>query len=238
MRGVGGEGGKRGRGEVGKPSSGGAGPQVPGSAGELAPAALPPGCRFGLTGLTALTALTVLTVLTVLTAPLEAQVRGVLVEELRPGQRAPALVLPYATAQGVAAGGYDLGLELGRVVVLGFCPDLTNPGCGAFWRWSAGSGAELGPAVSLVMVAGAPAERVAEFAAREGILGRVLADDRTVVARRWGVQPGDSGRIGVFVVSPEGAVAYRDLQFDPDDLHGRGRLETAVRTALGGQRPR
>jgi hypothetical protein len=181
---------------------------------------------------------TVLTVLTVLTAPLDAQVRGVLVEELRPGQRAPVLVLPYATAQGVAPGSYELGLELGRAVVLGFCPDLANTGCAAFWRWSAGSGAALGQAVSFVMVGGAPAGRAADFAAREQIMGRVLADERRLVTRRWGVQPGDSGQIGVFVVSPEGAVAYRDLQFDPDDLHGRERLETAVRAALAGPRPR
>jgi hypothetical protein len=88
------------------------------------------------------------------------------------------------------------------------------------------------------MVGGGPAGGVAEFAAREQVTGRVLADERRVVARRWGVQTGDSGRIGVFVVSPEGAVAYRDLQFDPDDLHGRGRLEAAVRTGLSSSPPR
>ncbi len=75
----------------------------------------------------------------------------------------------------------------------------------------------------------------AEFAARERVTGRILADERHSAARRWGAQGAPSGRLAVYLVTPEGVVSYRDLQFGPDDLHGRTRLEEAIRAASEGR---
>ena len=52
------------------------------------------------------------------------------------GRRAPAVLLPYATADsaGPASQPFDLAKELGHVVVLIFYPGNAAPGAGDDWR--------------------------------------------------------------------------------------------------------
>jgi len=147
------------------------------------------------------------------------------------GQRAPALILPFATAAGIGAGAYELEQELGRTVVLGFCVQVSDSGCSSLWKlWQRGDSL-YGVGVSVVGVTGDPLGAAAEFAARAGVPGRLLADERGVTGRRWGVPGGNADRVAVFVVAWDGLLAYRDLQFRPNDLHARQRLEAAVSSA-------
>ena len=90
-------------------------------------------------GLTAVTAL----VLAVLPAAAQSNNREVpmpirlrVADDVRVGQAAPQVVLPYATRDGIgpAAQPFDLRKELGLVVVLAFYPGDFTPGCAAEWR--------------------------------------------------------------------------------------------------------
>lgn len=162
---------------------------------------------------------------------LHGQIRGVLVDAPRVGQRAPALILPYVTATGVAAAPYELQQELGRVVVIGFCVHVGDSGCAALWRAWRRADSAYGAGVSVVGVTGDPLGAAGEFAAREAISGRLLADERGAAGRRWGIPGGNEDRVAMFVVSWDGTLVYRDLQFRPDDLHSQQRLAAAVLAA-------
>ncbi len=163
--------------------------------------------------------------------PLHAQIRGVLVDAPAVGQRAPSLILPFVTGAGVGTEPYELQRELGRTVVIGFCVQLADPGCTGFLREVQGADSSFGAGVSVVAVTGDPLGVAAAHLAAHPSQGRVVADERGVTGRRWGVPGGRSDRIGVFVVAWNGLVAYRDLQFSPDDLHARQRLQAAVSAA-------
>ena len=147
------------------------------------------------------------------------------------GQRAPSLILPFVTTSGVGAEPYELQKELGRIVVVGFCVQLSDPGCAGFLREYQAIDTLLGPGVSVVAVTGDPLGVAASFAAQGGGSWRILADERGVTGRRWGAPGGSADRVGVFVVAWNGLLAYRDLQFQPDDLHARQRLRTAIDVA-------
>lgn len=178
-----------------------------------------------------LSALPALSVLAATPVTLHAQIRGVLVDAPRVGQPSPALILPFVTASGIGVGPYELEQELGRTVVLGFCVQVSDPGCSALWRYWQRADSVYGEGVSVVGVSGETLGVVAEFARREAVPGRLLADERGVSGRRWGVPGGGEERVAVFVVAWDGLLAYRDLQFRPDDLHARQRLETAILAA-------
>lgn len=179
--------------------------------------------------LSVLTALTVLTFLTV--PPVQAQIRAVVSEDPRVGSRAPGLVLPYVSADGAGAAPFDLVAELGRVVVLVFCPQLAEATCSAAWQEWAGPDGGFGAGVSLVGVSGDQAWVAQEFARASGTGARFLTDQRLVASRRW--LAAREGRVAVFVVGPMGEVAYRDLQFFPSDSGAVGRLRGAVTEARG-----
>lgn len=171
-----------------------------------------------------------LPVLTFLTGPIDlhAQIRAVLVEDTRPGRPAPVVELPQATAAGVLPERYDLRKELGLVVVLGFCPSLADEECQGFWRGWQPHGEVFGGGVSVLGVTEDPAGRIPELATSVGLLGRFLSDEGAREARRWGVPPRQVGRGAVFLVTPEGRISYRDLQYDPLDSEARNRLLGAV----------
>lgn len=164
-------------------------------------------------------------------APLAGQIRGVVVDEARPGQRAPALVLPWAQGE---AEPYALARELGLVVLVAFCPRAGDRGCLEAWRgWQLPDSVFGGP-VSVVGVIGEPAAAFLAAAEEQGLQGRFLSDARGVAGRRWGVPVPREGELSVFVVGREGMVVYRDLQFRPADLQHRARLARAISESLSG----
>jgi len=191
------------------------------------------------TGRAGAAAAVVFGLLSAVAAPqLQAQIRGVVVEDARPGRPAPNLILPYVTAAGVGAEPYELRLELGRVVVLAFCPQLGGGGCLDLWRTWGRAESPFGDDVSLVGISGDSASVALAVVGREGWGGRFLTDLRGREGRRWGVPPGDG--VAVFVVGPEGRVAYRDLQFRLLDSGSQaalqGGIQAARRSSGGGDR--
>lgn len=159
---------------------------------------------------------------------LHAQIRGVMLEDTRPGRPAPVLALPQVTAEGVAAEPYELARELGLVVVLSFCPSLAEEGCLGVWRGWQDVGQVFGGGVSVVGVATDSTAAAASLVAEAGLRGRFLSDAGGREARRWGVRTPRPGQVAVFVISPEGRIEYRDLQYDPLDSAAWGRLWQAV----------
>lgn len=175
--------------------------------------------------------------LLVTTTTAHAQIRGVMLEDTRPGRAAPALILPQVTAGGASPVPYELAKELGLVVVLSFCSSLGDEGCLGVWRGWQDAGRVFGGGVSVVGVAGDPASGAIDLVARAGLQGRFLADSSGREARRWGVRAPPAGRVAVFVVSPEGRIEYRDLQYDPLDSAAWARLWQAVARVRMPSRP-
>jgi peroxiredoxin len=161
----------------------------------------------------------------------------VLVQDTRPGRPAPALQLPQVTAEGVRELPYDLSQELGLAVVLSFCPSLGEEGCLRTWYGWQDAGRTFGGGVSVVGVVSDPPRRAAELAAQARIRGRFLSDSAGREPRRWGVQAVRPGTVAVFVITPEGRISYRDLQYDPTDSGAWERLWRAVAAVRMPARP-
>ncbi|MFN2316999.1 MAG: peroxiredoxin family protein [Gemmatimonadales bacterium] len=160
--------------------------------------------------------------------PLHAQIRGVMLEDTRPGRSAPTLELPQVTAAGVSPVPYELAQELGLVVVLSFCPSLADAGCLGVWRGWQEVRQVFGGGVSVVGISTDSTAAAASLVGLAGLRGRFLSDDGGREARRWGVRTPRPGQAAVFVISPEGRLEYRDLQYDPLDSAAWGRLWQAV----------
>jgi peroxiredoxin Q/BCP len=73
------------------------------------------------------------------------------------------------------------------------------------------------------------------FAGRLGLPFRLLSDSAQQVARKYGSYD-DSGfpKRTVFVIGPDGKVAYRNMRFDALDPTHYAELGSAVRTTRGG----
>ncbi len=157
-----------------------------------------------------------------------------LAEELRVGKSAPAIVLPYATRDGVgpAEQPFTLAKELGRVVVLAFYPGDFTPGCTAEWRAFRERAATLfGPGV---VVAGISRDSLAthvRFARELDLPFKLLSDPDLAVARRYNAADGTRARRVVVVVGPDGTVRYVDPAFAALDPQSYLHLGAAVEAA-------
>jgi peroxiredoxin len=89
----------------------------------------------------------------------------------------------------------------------------------------------FGADVVVVGVSTDPPETQHRFAARLGVPFRLLSDPDQKVAKKYGVDD-ESGfiRRSVYVLGPDGKVAYRNLRFDPFDPKAYAALGTAVRS--------
>jgi peroxiredoxin len=147
------------------------------------------------------------------------------------------LILPQVTAEGASLVPYELAKELGLVVVLSFCSSLGDEGCLGVWRGWQDAGQVFGGGVSVVGVTGDSTTGAAGLAAQAGMRGRFLSDEGGREVRRWGVRSPTPGQAAVFVISPEGRIEYRDLQYDPLDSAAWGRLWQAVARVRMPSRP-
>lgn len=146
-----------------------------------------------------------------------------------PGRDAPAFSLPYVTASGPGPADqpFTLRAELGRVVVLAFVPGFTDSAAVALVRaleadslWSADVvGATLAPL---------GVGRLGSAARDRGLGFKLLADSSESVRRLYGVE---RGNIAVYVVSPMGKVAWRDLMVNPFARSTYSRIREAVAKA-------
>lgn len=154
------------------------------------------------------------------------------------GRRAPTFRLPWASKEGVGPADqpYDLVLDRGKTVVLAFFPrDFTN-GCTAEMRTFGEQYDSLfGPEVVLVGISTDSLETHTRFAASLDLPFRLLSDPTQEVARRYASND-RSGylRRTVYVVGPDGRVAYRNLRFNALDPKHYAELGAAVRRSRGG----
>jgi thioredoxin-dependent peroxiredoxin len=153
------------------------------------------------------------------------------------GRNAPDFTLPWANRDGVgpAESPYQLWRDRGKTVVIAFYPrDFTN-------RCTAQMRAFTEQYDSLfsgdVVVVGVNTDSLTthrRFAASLGVPFRLLSDSGQRVARKYG-SADNSGfpRRTVFVVGPDGRVAYRNMKFDALDPRHYAELGAAVRSARG-----
>ncbi|HRP07714.1 MAG TPA: peroxiredoxin [Gemmatimonadales bacterium] len=155
-------------------------------------------------------------------------------EEIRVGRQAPAVVLPYATRDGVGPAGqpFDLRKELGLVVVLAFYPGDFTPGCLAEWRTLRDQAPSLfGPDVVVAGVSADSLESHIRFASELMLPFKLLSDPGLRVIRSLGLADGDRARRAVVVVGRDGRVRYFDPAFAALDPQSYQQLGAAVQAA-------
>ncbi|MGH7594400.1 MAG: redoxin domain-containing protein [Gemmatimonadales bacterium] len=150
------------------------------------------------------------------------------------GRRAPAVVLPYATADsaGPVNQPFDLSRELGHVVVLIFYPGNAAPGATDDWRAIAAH--ETRPAGSGVVVAGISPDSIAaqlRFARELQLPFKLLSDRSLDVARHFGAVHNRSIVPLLVVVGRGGRVRYVDPQFAPRAAERYVHLDAAIQAA-------
>lgn len=154
------------------------------------------------------------------------------------GRKAPDFTLPWAGRDGVgpAESPYQLWRDLGKTVVIAFYPRDFTSGCTAEMRTFAEQYDSLfGGDVVVVGISADSLSTHRRFAASLGLPFRLLSDPDQAVARKYGSRD-DSGfpRRTVFVVGPDGRVAYRNMKFNALDPRHYAELGSAVRAARGG----
>lgn len=184
----------------------------------------------------------ILVAIGLITAPLSAQDRGGdapvvrlrLANELRIGQAAPPIVVPYATQSGPGPTDqpFTLAKELGRVVVLVFHPGDFTPGSMAQWRALRERSATLFPSgVVVVGVSTDSLETHARFARELDLPFKLVSDADLAVARRYGAADGSRARRMTVVVGPRGHVRYVDASFAVLDPQSYVHLGAAIEAA-------
>jgi peroxiredoxin Q/BCP len=154
------------------------------------------------------------------------------------GRQAPDFSLPWANKDGVgpAESPYQLWRDRGKTVVIAFYPrDFTSGGTAQMQAFAEQYETLFGPDVVVVGINADSLATHGRFAARLGLPFRLLSDPNQQVARKYGSK-GDSGfpRRTIYVVGPDGRVAYRNMRFDALDPDHYAELGSAVRAARGG----
>jgi len=153
------------------------------------------------------------------------------------GRKAPDFTLAWAGRDGVgsAESPYQLWRDRGKTVVIAFYPRDFTSGCTAQMRtFTEQYDSLFGPDVVVVGVNADSLATHSRFASSLGLPFRLLSDPDQQVARKYG--SGDSSgrpRRTVFVVSPDGRVAYRNMKFNALDPKHYAELGAAVRAARG-----
>ena len=154
------------------------------------------------------------------------------------GRTAPDFTLPWAGRDGVgpAESPYQLWRDRGKTVVIAFYPRDFTSGCTAQMRtFTEQYDSLFGTDVVVVGVNTDSLATHGRFAASLGIPFRLLTDSEQRVARKYG-SADNSGhpRRTVFVVGPDGRVAYRNMKFNALDPKHYAELGAAVRATRGG----
>jgi peroxiredoxin Q/BCP len=154
------------------------------------------------------------------------------------GRKAPDFTLPWAGRDGIgpAESPYQLWRDRGKTVVIAFYPRDFTSGCTAEMRTFTDQYDSLfGSDVVVVGISADSLSTHSRFAASLGLPFRLLSDPDQTVARKYGSRD-NSGfpRRTVFVVGPDGRVAYRNMKFNALDPNHYAELGSAVRAARGG----
>ena len=154
------------------------------------------------------------------------------------GRKAPDFTLPWAGRDGVGSADspYQLWRDRGKTVVIAFYPRDFTSGCTAEMRtFTEQYDSLFGGDVVVVGVSADSLGTHRRFAASLGIPFRLLSDPNQAVAKKYGSRD-NSGfpKRTVFVVGPDGRVAYRNMKFNALDPNHYAELGSAVRAARGG----
>lgn len=149
------------------------------------------------------------------------------------GQRAPQFSLPWATRDTIGTTPFRLEDNLGRVVVLAFYPRDFTRGCTAQFEAFAAQREQLfGTDVVVVGISPDSLPSHQRFARSLDLPFMLLSDPDQVVSRRYGsaIEPGRNRRT-VYVLRPDGKVAWRNMEFSALDPKGYDELGRAVAAA-------
>jgi peroxiredoxin Q/BCP len=151
------------------------------------------------------------------------------------GSRAPDFSLPWATGDGIGPieSPYQLASDRGKTVVVAFYPRDFTKGCTAELRAFAEQYDSLfGPDVVLVAISTDSLETHRRFAASLKLPFRLLSDPEQRVSKQYASKDPDGyNRRTVYVIGPDGRVAFRNLQFNAMDPEDYADLRAAVKSA-------
>jgi thioredoxin-dependent peroxiredoxin len=154
------------------------------------------------------------------------------------GHRAPDFSLPWATKEkiGPIESPYQLASDRGKTVVVAFFPRDFTKGCTAEMQTFAQQYDSLfGPDVVVVAISTDSVTTHKRFAESLGLPFRLLSDPEQHVSRQYASKDPDGyNRRTVYVVAPDGKVAYRNLQFNAMDPKDYANLRAAVRSTPRG----
>jgi thioredoxin-dependent peroxiredoxin len=154
------------------------------------------------------------------------------------GHRAPDFSLPWAGKDGVGPieSPYQLASDRGKTVVVAFFPRDFTKGCTAELRTFAEQYDSLfGPDVVVVAISTDSVTTHKRFAESLGLPFRLLSDPEQRVSKQYASKDPDGyNRRTVYVVAPNGKVAFRNLQFDALDPKDYADLRAAVRSSTKG----
>ena len=154
------------------------------------------------------------------------------------GHRAPDFSLPWASKDtiGPIESPYQLASDRGKTVVVAFFPRDFTKGCTAEMRTFAEQYDSLfGSDVVVVAISTDSVSTHQRFAESLKLPFRLLSDPEQRVSKQYASKDADGyNRRTVYVVAPDGRVAYRNLQFDALDPKDYADLRVAVKTSSKG----
>jgi thioredoxin-dependent peroxiredoxin len=151
------------------------------------------------------------------------------------GAAAPAFELTGATRYGVVAKPVRLGDFAGKTVVLAYFPAARTRGCTIQMMEYRDRFAELfnnGQDVVLIAISADPAETLAEWAAEAQFPFLMASDPGATIARQYGADRGERTNRNLFVIGPDGRVAYTATPFREIDPTAYTELGGAIRALL------
>jgi thioredoxin-dependent peroxiredoxin len=154
------------------------------------------------------------------------------------GHRAPDFSLPWANKDSVGPieSPYQLASDRGKTVVVAFFPRDFSKGCTAEMRTFAEQYDSLfGSNVVVVAISSDSVATHQRFAQSLKLPFRLLSDPDQRVSKQYASkEPGGYNRRTVYVVGPDGRVAFRNLQFDALNPKDYAELRSAVRSSVRG----
>jgi peroxiredoxin Q/BCP len=150
------------------------------------------------------------------------------------GSRAPDFSLPWASRDGVGPieSPYQLASDRGKTVVVAFFPRDFTKGCTAEMRTFAEQYDSLfGTDVVLVAISTDSLETHRRFAQSLKLPFRLLSDPDQRVSKQYASKDPDGyNRRTIYVIGPDGRVAFRNLQFNALDPQDYAELRSAIKS--------
>jgi thioredoxin-dependent peroxiredoxin len=166
----------------------------------------------------------------------EGKVKAVLQSGPDVGRRAPDFSLPWASKDSIGPieSPYQLASDRGKTVVIAFYPrDFTQSGTAEMRSLAQQYDSLGGPDVVLVAISTDSVSTHRRFAQSLNLPFRLLSDPDQRISKQYASKdPNGQNRRTVYVVGPDGRVAFRNLQFNALDPKDYAELRNAVKNSL------